>query len=70
MYMYLYYCSVHAYLNTYNLYMYVLIFPWRQVFSDALEGKKETVREITVMAEELKEEDGPKSNGTSDVDSR
>ena len=38
--------------------------------SETLEGKKESVREIQALAEELREEDGEKSNGTCDVDSR
>ena len=40
------------------------------MFSETLEGKKEKVTEIQTLADELREEDGAKSNGTCDVDSR
>ena len=41
-----------------------------QNFMEMLEGKKTTIEEIEDQAVLLKEEDGEKKNGTSDVESR
>jgi hypothetical protein len=41
-----------------------------KLFSETLEGKKEDVTQIQSLANELRVEDGEKTNGTCDVDSR